>query len=188
MKLKTIYVDLDGVLYDFIGAVANIDGYSYQGRWFEYLLKNNFEYQPYIWDNFDKFVDSKVFLTGEMLPDAKYLLNELVTIAENCDIQLVLLGALSEKSNKHSDILEQKIEWLNYKRFMDAVSIADLFDDVIFVDGSKDKIKYAGPDSILIDDFDRTQTQYQEAGFPFILHRNAQSTIDQLNTIIDAGE
>lgn len=79
------------------------------------------------------------------------------------------------KSAHKSLIKKDKIEWLNNN------GLRYYFDEIIYVNGSRSKIDYGGPNSILIDDFPKTQGSFKEKGYPFILHKSAKETIEHLN-------
>lgn len=96
-----------------------------------------------------------------------------VRFLTNCKVNL--LGALPAKSAHKSLIKKDKIEWLNNN------GLRYYFDEIIYVNGSRSKIDYGGPNSILIDDFPKTQGSFKEKGYPFILHKSAKETIEHLN-------
>lgn len=174
--LKTVYLDLDGVIYDFIGHLAYMDGYSYCGNWFAMIEKSEYSYQEYIKMTMDKYHLDGLYRDGAMLSDGMKLLADLIECRKKYGFELIILSAMGNTDNRLNDeslqaIKRDKINWLK-NTLLGYKGIYYLVDDVIIVNSSHDKILYAKDDSILIDDHRGTQKTFMQNGKNFILYNN----------------
>lgn len=167
MNQNTVYSDLDGTIYDFYGAINKIHGFDCGYRLSEHInFKFNMSVQTYIKLNFEKLIDNGLFDIGGILGDADKYLSLIKDKCKNRKYSLKVLGALPYNSKYSEQIQASKIGWLKRK------GLIHLFDDLIFVNGSNDKILYCSQNTILIDDYHKTQSQFNKDKLPFILHRN----------------
>lgn len=165
--MKTIYIDLDGTIYDFHGAINKIHGFDCSYRLTEYIKeKHNLDMKDYIKLNFEKLIDNGLFDIGNVLGDASKYLPLIKDKCKNRNVSLKVLGALPYNSEFSEQIKTSKIDWLKRN------NLYNIFDEVIFVNGSKDKILHCSHNDILIDDYYKTESLFNEKGCPFILHRN----------------
>ena len=177
MIYTDINTDSDGVLYDFTTAFARMDGYDYVGRWFEMIQSKNMTLFEYMDHNgkFDTFSKDGLFKVGNPCNDANRLLNHLYELRNTYNLKLNILSALPYNKSYVDIVRKDKME------FFERMGILELFDNIILCNGSKDKLNYANKHSILIDDFDRTETRFKNINAPFILHRSFKDTKSQLD-------
>lgn len=165
MQIKTLYLDLDGV-------VAN-----FEHRWMEMFnespgaSRDRKNFSP----NWDTFIANRKFASLDLFPGAETLLEYVRSIDRTVNVEI-----LSSSGGKkfHNEVSEQKHEWLNnlgvnYTRN--------------FVPGRILKRNYATPDSILVDDTEDVIDAFRSAGGIAILHRDANETIEMLKGYLNEG-
>lgn len=173
--IDTINIDMDGVLYDFTGQMAVMDGFDYAGRWFEYVQDQNLSLHEYIVSKFDEYAPNGLFLNGNLCTGAIELLFHVDKLRTKHGLKVNILGALPHNKPYANIIKEHKLS------FIKRLDLNYYFDDIILVDGSKSKLKYANKNSILIDDYPATKSRYDKIGGNMILHKNTKNTINELN-------
>ena len=173
-QISTINVDIDGVLYDFTAQMASMDGFKYQGRWFEHIQNQNMKLHDYIVVKFDEYAQNGLFLNGKACDGAHELVSMLSLLKSKYNLQLNILGALPYNKPYSNTVRCHKISFLKAKGFWSK------FDDIIFVYGSKSKLQYANDTSILIDDYPRTKARFDELNAPMVLYKNPVDTMKEL--------
>lgn len=173
-QINTLNVDIDGVLYDFTAQMALMDGFKYQGRWFEHIQNQNMKLHEYIALKFDEYAQNGLFLHGKVCDGAHELVSVLSLLKSKYNLQLNILGALPYDKPYGNTVRCHKIS------FLKSNGLWDKFDDIIFVEGSKSKLQYANDTSILIDDYPRTKKRFDELNAPMVLYKNPESTILEL--------
>ena len=121
--------------------------------------------------NFDTFISTNQFATLEPMPDfwiLKSYLNGL-TIPK----QILSSTAYDET---YETISRQKRDWLE--------NCGVTWPDPIFVPGKRHKYKFAQPDTIIIDDTLSVIEDWRKAGGIAIWHKDALSTISQLELYV----
>jgi hypothetical protein len=164
MMIRTLYLDLDGV-------VANFDK-----RWRELFnetasdSRDRKNFSP----NWDTFIANRNFASLDLFPGAEELLAFVRSIDNQVNVEI-----LSSSGGKkyHNEVSEQKHEWLDnlgvkYSRN--------------FVPGRILKRNYATPDSILVDDTEDVIDNFRDAGGIAILHTDAAVTIAKLKEYLGA--
>jgi 5'(3')-deoxyribonucleotidase len=151
--MKTIYVDIDGVLANF------------SDRW-QQLFNTPPQHgiDKRLWT---EFVTSNQFTTLDLMPDAQQLIDYLKSLT---NIKVMILGSTGG-TQYHGNVQQQKIKWL---------AEHDITFDPVFVPGKRYKQFYADPSATLIDDTYKNVTQFIERGGKAIMHINAASTIKYL--------
>ena len=165
MKIKTLYLDLDGV-------VANFDK-----RWLELFnetpgsSRNRKHFSP----NWEQFIRNGNFATLDLFPGAEYLLEFVRSVDHMVNVEI-----LSSSGGKtfHNEVAIQKNEWLMK---------LDVSYTRNFVPGRILKRNYATPDSILVDDTEDVIEEFNKAGGIGILHRDASVTIELLKGYLNEG-
>ena len=157
LKIKTIYLDMDGVLCDFVKRYRELYGMEPSAA----ERDNKFDHL------FANFIHTQQFATLDWMPGGQGLL-AIVNTYKNVNIEI-----LSSTANKtwHDDISRQKSIWLDthnisYKRN--------------FVPGKKFKYLFAFPDSILIDDTPVNIDDWNSSGGVGILHTSLANTMAEL--------
>lgn len=173
-QINTLNVDIDGVLYDFTAQMALMDGFKYQGRWFEHIQNQNMKLHEYIAVKFDDYAQNGLFLNGKACDGAHELVSMLCLLKNKYNLQLNILGALPYDKYYGNTVRCHKIAFLKSTGFWSK------FDDIIFVDGSKSKLQYANQTSILIDDYPRTKVRFDELNAPMVLYKNPEATMLEL--------
>lgn len=165
MKYR-IYLDMDGVLADFDRGVlelCHMKSYSQNGKW-------DPQYDDLMWaamQKIDHFYDRL-----ELMPDAKEMFDLIYGIyGDQCEI----LTGVPRPERGILTAGEDKISWM--KRLLSPTVKVNI---VL----RKEKILYCkGPDSILIDDREKTILEWKEAGGTGILHTSPKATLDQMREL-----
>lgn len=152
--MKTIYVDMDGVLTDFESGYQQVTGKTPHDARLDSVYKQ-------YWD---KFLDNKGFThlpwhtTGERLVE---YLNELDKV------QLCVLTS-SGGYHRHREVMEQKIQWLTDRGIMWPA---------VVVPGRRFKAGFANDNSLLIDDTLDVITSFKQKDGRAIHHYDTAKTI-----------
>lgn len=157
--IKTVYLDMDGVLADF------------NRRWTEVF--NSSPDESRVNKRFDsrwyEFIDTEQFATLDLFPGALDLVNYL---RSNPNITIEILSS-GGGENTLSKVEPQKKKWLKNQGFD--------FKPNIVPYKSKKKF-YANPNAILIDDTESVILDFVENNGNAILHTDAQLTIQSLKS------
>ena len=121
--------------------------------------------------NFSDFIATNQFATLEPMPDFWLLKTHLDSL--NIPKQILSSTAYQET---YETISKQKIEWLH--------NAMVLWPDPIFVPGKRFKYQFAQPDTIIIDDTLSVIEDWRKAGGIAIWHKDALSTISQLELYV----
>ena len=158
--IDTIYLDMDGVIADFDKHYSSIYGCNCRDD----PNKNNW---------FD-FVVRKGFANLPMCADALLLVQGLSLL----DVHIEILSCVSDRSN--SRLVEaQKILWLENKGFGSLNHHFTLTKNA--------KSFFANENSLLIDDSEACTNPFKDAGGYAILHKNAKTSILEINCMIEKG-
>ena len=156
VNIKTIYLDMDGVLCDFDQRWQLLFGETpAQTR-----AKNKFS------PNWDIFVTTEQFATLDPFPGWINLLSAVNSYNVNLEI---LSSSGGEKF--HTEVTAQKKKWLNEHGINIPVNI---------VPGRRLKSQYATANTLLIDDTPDVIMGFHEAGGYAIQHDSAERTIKML--------
>lgn len=158
--IDTIYLDMDGVIADFDKHYSSIYGCDCRDD----PNKNNW---------FD-FVDRKGFANLPMCADALLLVQGLSVLNVNIEI----LSCASDKFNSGL-VVAQKILWLENKGFESL--------KYNFTLTKKEKANFAFENTLLIDDSEACINPFKDAGGYAILHKNAKTTIIEINCMLEKG-
>lgn len=152
MKIKTIYLDMDGVLADFIV------GYK------KHYIDKNIDKVPTEELIADKksFADVHLYRDLPLFKDAK----RLVKYVETLDVEIKVLTSVGKYSSKGNAI--DKVIWL--KKYFP--KYASKFH---YVTKSADKSNYAAPDALLIDDREKSTKPFKAAGGKVVLYTGFSS-------------
>jgi hypothetical protein len=163
MKIEKVYVDMDGVLCNFEKRYTSLFGHlsdkDRRGKFYE---------------NFIHFVDDGNFETLEPLDDFLILKNYL-------DSKQVTKQICSSTASQelYAKIKPQKEAWLRTHGVN--------WSEPIFVPGKQYKYRYATPESIIIDDTLSVIEDWRKAGGIAIWHKDALTTISQLEMYLKNG-
>lgn len=157
----TIACDLDGVLANFDKKISELNGGMAcsavpRGKLWASVAHYNDNVQPF-------------FLSLEKMPDADHLWD----FVRSNFINVFILSAAGYTPRNGA---EQKKEWVAKHFGRDVVTKV--------VNGSGDKAAFATPNTILIDDREKSIIPWVNAGGIGILHRNAAETIRMLKDTI----
>ncbi len=159
MRIDTIYLDMDGVLSDFMGRYRELNG-----DW----KRDREGKQSNAWAD---FCTGRHFATLETWPGAADLLQFVGGLTVNVEILTSTGGA-----EFHDMVAEDKSRWCEDH---------GIFYKVNAVPGRWTKRDWARPTAVLIDDTEDVIEQWRAAGGIGILHRNVNKTIDELKTVLD---
>jgi len=150
----TIYVDMDGVLTDFVRQTEETFGVK-----FDTLLNND----SLFWELIRK-AGEPYWSEMPMMKDAKKLMNYMK------DENVKILSSAGSPRNEHKDTISGKLKWMK-KHFPNIPVIIEY-----------EKYKYADENSILIDDLKKNIDPWIKHGGIGILHTDANSTIKKLKS------
>lgn len=160
-NIRKIYLDMDGVLCDFVKQFADLTG---EGDFNEYADKNGW---PQTWNLIEEY-GVEFWKDMEWTKDGKELWNFLKRF-DNIEI---LTGSPMYKVGEYAK--EGKEIWL--KKNIGNLKVNHI--------AGRLKYKYAKNKDILIDDSERNCKLWEEAGGIAILHKNAYDTIKKLKEIL----
>lgn len=152
-----LYLDMDGVLVDFLGHVEKCQFFRKNGK-----------------VDWDKVIEKGPQFWNEMgwIPGAEKAFNELLSLSKAGKFELYILSAINFPSG-----VEGKKLWIqNHINFQ--------LEKTIIVSHSVDKAKYASPNSVLVDDREQCLTPFKEAGGKIIPFKNWEECISEIKTII----
>lgn len=160
-KYYKIYVDLDGVMVDFETTAQEVTGITVQGA--DKKLMNKF------WRHITQHVNDggEFFARMQPMKDAMRLWQFLAKFYPT------ILSATGELKGAEADKRRWVVSHLG----------AAASKSALFVKDSKDKARYATPDSILIDDRAKSIDPWVAAGGIGILHKSAEQTIKRLKEL-----
>lgn len=152
-----LYLDMDGVLVDFLGHVEKCQFFRKNGK-----------------VDWDKVIDKGPQFWNEMewMPGAEKTFSELISLSESGKVELFILSAVNFPTG-----VEGKKLWIQtHTKFP--------LENVIIVSHSEDKSKYASPDSILVDDREKCLIPFKEAGGKVILFKNWDETLEEIKQVL----
>lgn len=163
MKIKKIYLDMDGVICDFEKKYRELfksepsesrQRKEFTENWKEFVTKHQFEYLDW-------------FENGQ----------ELVAYAKQLKEKGYEVEILSSSGGErfHDLVTRQKLTWLRRNGITFKPNI---------VSGSRRKAAYATEDSVLIDDTDYVIEAFEKAGGNVIQHRNWEETKAKLEDLL----
>lgn len=158
----TVWIDSDGVLADFEGKVEEILGRPINSVPKGEVWKAVYAYN----DRVEPFFESL-----SKMPDA----DKLVTF---CTQNFSIVKVLTATGYTPKDAGEQKRRWY-LKHYGPTLSVKT-------VEKSGQKAMYANPNSILIDDRDKSIGPWLAAGGIGIFHTDVASTIEKLKTLLNS--
>lgn len=158
--IKTIYLDMDGVIADFEKRYKEL--YHMEPRQAEKKKQFN--------KLFDDFIETRQFATLEMMPQA----DQLISFLKGIDIPTKILSSTASQE-RYDAIAPQKEEWL------DAHGITF---ERIFVPGKRFKYKYADFESLIIDDTVSVIDDWRRNGGHAIWHNNVPATLAMLQLYV----
>ena len=152
-----LYLDMDGVLVDFLGHVEKCQFFRKNGK-----------------VDWDKVIDKGPQFWNEMewMPGAEKTFSELISLSESGKFEIFILSAVNFPTG-----VEGKKLWIQtHTKFP--------LENVIIVSHSEDKSKYASPDSILVDDREKCLIPFKEAGGKVILFKNWNETLEEIKQVL----
>jgi hypothetical protein len=158
--IDKIWIDLDGVIFDFYGRYNDL----YKSHPKDDDNKNLFG------ERFDKFIIDRNFETLDLLPDAIELIIFLEELTYDTDIDVEILTSVGH-AHRLNEVSKQK------RINLDTYSIKF---HPNFVAGKHLKYLYATPTSIIIDDTKSVITDWRKTGAPAIHHINTTQTLLEL--------
>ena len=157
-KINKIFVDMDGVLADFVRGVESSK-----------YLNGPFDRQADYDDQKLKFSNAGLFRDLPPMKDMQALVN----YCKNCGIDWEILSC-SGMLNR-TKVTKDKIDWIRKYVHPSVIITCTL--------KGKDKAVFARPGHVLIDDKQSNIKAWQDAGGYGILHIDAKTTIDHLNKL-----
>jgi hypothetical protein len=158
-SIDKIYVDMDGVIADFEKRYTDM-----WGKISEEQRRSEFR------SNFNEFIKTEQFVTLELMPDARQLIDALYRI----DIPKEILSSTAYQE-VYEVISVQKASWLATHNIPWKQN---------FVPGKRHKYKWATPNSIIIDDTLSVIEDWEKAGGIGIHHKNTEQTLEELEFIL----
>ena len=164
--IKTIYVDMDAVLCDFLKRFKELYGVEPER---DYPSKNKAK-EAYK-QQFKDFIAGDNFATLDPMPDYDLAMEFLRGIEKDYDIKLLSSTA---KLKYLPEVARQKHLWLKNH---------DIHWPVILVPGKQLKQYYARPDSVLIDDTLSNVIEWRDRDGPAIWHASWEETIKRFGEL-----
>lgn len=162
-----IYCDLDGVFADWEWGVQNLLGLRHITIENYHVDKNI--YSEIYYNSIKQYQQNPYKGFWQDLPLTSDALELWSFVSRYPNIFLSAVGLESFNAAR------QKINWV-YSNF-------GLNSNIITVERTKEKYKYAAPNRILIDDQERALAGWIENGGIGVLHKNAKSTIETLKLL-----
>lgn len=164
VKIKKIYLDMDGVIADFTKGYKELNNMEPR----EAEKHKRFDHF------FDEFIAAGKFANLDAMPDTNQLIVYLNHLYMNRSVPTEILSSTASQ-DRFEEVSRQKILWLkkqgiNFKHN--------------FVPGKRFKCQYATPDSIIIDDTQSVIDDWRKAGGIAIWHKDAATTISQLGMYV----
>lgn len=174
--IKTIHLDMDGVLVDFDGYIK-----KFTGKTPEELNKgcgqshSNDERMDPVYRVMKEHIENHdMFSNCEPFKDLD-LWKELINTLHEHKIRVVLLSAAPGEA-LYDQSKEQKIRWVHKHKL--------IVDDIQIVHSARQKGRYARSDSVLIDDYPKNVHHYIDSGGNGIIHTDFDSTIIRLEHFV----
>jgi phosphoglycolate phosphatase-like HAD superfamily hydrolase len=161
--IKTIYLDMDGVLCDFEERYSKLFNETPSAT----RDKKNFS------PNWRKFVKGENFSTLKWYPGGR----ELLSFIRNYPVEVQILSS-SGGEKFHDEVTAQKVKWLQDNEIDYEPNI---------VPGRGLKKDYARPDVILIDDTESNIDDFNAAGGYGILHKDVEKTKEMLKKLLESS-
>ena len=159
-KIRCIYLDMDGVIADFIKR------YKEMFRMEPRKAEKRKEFDHY----FDGFIATNQFATLDLMPDAMIGLEFL----RKCSVPTQILSSTSNEE-RYDAVSKQKMIWLQTHGITFTPN---------FVPGKRHKWKFAAPDKIIIDDTESVIDDWRKQGGIAILHKDWTTTIGILKMYV----
>ena len=158
-----IYLDMDGVLADFDRGVREICGMEPQSQ----NGKRSAKQDDLMWDAIRKA--GHFYGRLELMPGAKEMFSRIYgKYGDRCEI----LTGVPKPERGVVTAGEDKIAWMK-RELSDTVRV-----NIVL---RKQKLDYCkGPESVLIDDMEKTILEWREAGGTGILHVSPEETMKEL--------
>lgn len=172
-KTYKVYLDLDGVLADFVKGVKKLipdyDDTEYQ---------KDPQYRKKMWDAIGDYTKSggKHWTELDLMPDAMVLWDY---VSRHDDIEI--LSATGDTKTNEYEYSKAKYAAEDQKREWVKKHLGDIKTNIVH--RSPDKAKFAAPTHILIDDMQKSIGPWEEAGGIGILHTSAKDTIKKLKKL-----
>ena len=155
-----IYLDLDGVVADFVKRYKEL--YRMEPK----EAEKNKKFDSF----FDEFIGTNQFATLDLMPGAM----EGIEFLRKCSVPTQILSSTASEA-RYDAISRQKLIWLNVHNITFTPN---------FVPGKRHKWKFAKPDTIIIDDTPSVIDDWRKAGGIGILHTDWPTTLGILQMYV----
>lgn len=165
-KIKTIYIDMDGVIADFVKRFEELSP----------LTITELGKLPTEEKEAAKMeaIKAGLFATMPLMPDAATLYEGLMKIEHEHGVELKILTAVG--SNESELVAEEKEEWVR-RLFCREIEFCHVVK-------SHSKADYATEETILIDDRTKSTEPFLAAGGKVVLHTSAKTTLEAISKMI----
>lgn len=149
-----IYLDMDGVIADFVKKYKELHGLEPREA------EKNHKFDHY----FNEFIAQGGFTTLDLMPGSE---EGLEFLRKHSTVPTQILSSTASEA-RYDVISKQKLIWLNTHNITFTPN---------FVPGKKHKKEYAAPDKIIIDDTESVIDEWRAAGGIGILHKDWPNTL-----------
>mgnify|MGYP000144407901 CR=1 FL=1 len=165
-KIKTIYIDMDGVIASFVERFEELSPLTIAEL--NKLPKEEKEAAKM------EAIEAGLFATMPLMPDAAELYEGLLKLEHEKGITLKILTAVG--SNNSEMVAEEKEEWVR-RLFCREIEFCHVVK-------SHSKADYATEETILIDDRTKSTEPFLAAGGKVVLHTSAKTTLEAISKMI----
>lgn len=173
--IQNILIDMDGVVIDDVAMYAKLCPEITDMEAYLQYLQLTGKRQSFVFPLIEKAIETEAFATAPYTAFLLSLHSRLLEQWKEKGIEVKILTSTMSVNPKRKELEKQKLQSL------ELIGLGHL--PVIFAEGSAQKQNYATPNTLLIDDYDRTITQFRSKGGVAIQYTGLAKTLEQLEML-----